>query len=558
MIGHYSPAASKEELIYSRTARTSALLFDGPSARNLAGQVDGAKRLFGGYIPRNVALLQEHFPASCAISSCEALAGSGYHMLAPFWDNEAREKLRAFVFSGDSSLRLGKLIRPLKFCVLCAREDRRAGRPQHWRVIPNHPAVTCCDKHRRMLVVTAATLSPATLHDPSVWIDPDAPVPKRAPSIEVAIAQDVRWLHDQRSTMCPGDAVNDALLRLLHRRYPLSCWETDERFVRAELKSRMAATVMRIDPDLLEPRRRLLRRGSKYSCLHRFFLLCQLVGGIREVFDECKRRSTTNCGTRKRDPLGIWKLRLVAAINAHPKWNRTDVWRNEMSAAISVRQFDPDFFELIMPDARKEPPNGRRDWPARDRTYAVRLARVAKSESTHVRRNIGRLVAAAELSYTVFKRNPERLPRTHAIVRRIVREAIQISALEVARRRLVRLIRAHPGLKRTDYKELDSGSVRLVRKNDPKLYERLMPPTRLARRSTFVRDWKQKDQRFFQALQGARGDGQLSSHMTARQMLAAAGLSSSSLDSANGRLPQTQSLLRTILAQHQACSAPHQ
>lgn len=429
MVGYY-PQREEGELLYSTTARAAAIMYPGKSARCVAKQMLGDGNLtFGGAFPNNASHLLENIMPITGLTKESIVDGSLYHLLAPLLETEERAKLMASMFDGDSRGMRGwfhRLSSHLRYCVLCARRDAKQNRPAIWRVVPNHPAVSCCAEHKCKLTITQARLDLHDLHDPERWIDPTVSVPDIASKEEIEVAADAQWLYIQRSNYLPGFRKVTASLRGLLLQTPEYCQGLGQLLgtqILGDLKNKMPVAVTTLDPQLLENKEGSILTTRTRHSLQRYSLLAQLVGwNLRGLFENIlfgpNQRLRDVVTEPKRwtpEMVDQAKLHLAKVIEENPSAGRVQVIKICTGTVDIIRRKDPQGYRNMMPSRRRRGRNSCFDWSAKDRALLGRLSVLAGSLGSDAQ-SARRILSRVGLSREALDRARGRLPKTKALV----------------------------------------------------------------------------------------------------------------------------------------------
>jgi hypothetical protein len=354
------PQREEEELIYSTTARARAILYPDWSIEHIAQRLFGFPyKTFGGILPNNCRLLQKNVPEIVGLTDDAVIDGSVYHLMAPFLDPEKRAELRESLFASRGfGMRNWFVHSFLRYCPLCAREDERNERPQRWRVLPNHPAVNCCDIHGILLVTSGAELSGDEIHDPAKWIELDVPSPPAATGEEIAVAADVRWLYNQKSALLPGCRRIAAALRELLLQIPgYNAGQGKLRIERVavDMLCKMGTALRRLDPQIWStPNENTLPMRWPVP-LQRYSLLAQLVGKrLEDVFCYALTQiqpktiaPATDARQTRLKRIEQAKQQLASLVKQHPGLGRTQIRNIDRYSADLLLREDWDFYDQI-------------------------------------------------------------------------------------------------------------------------------------------------------------------------------------------------------------------
>jgi hypothetical protein len=449
MIGYF-PLLEETELIYSAMARAIAILFPGRGrnycAQRLLGDIN---KTFGGVLPNNCRKLQNRIPAFVELTDDKVVDGSIYHILSPFMNSKQCIDLREGLFDGcGHGSRNWPRATNLRYCVLCAREDQREGRPQHWRVLPNHPALNCCDLHSVLLVSTTAQFSTSQVHDPAKWIDLDVPMPERATPQEIAVAADVRWVYNQKSALQPGFkrvglALREMLLQVpgyakaRNRSVVKPCEKQDIEWHRRihwklviqDMLEKMGTAVNRLDPQILTlDRREIVLIHKDRLPLQRYSLLAQLVGKrIKDVF-ECALNEISpervqfggNLLARKRAKIVKARELLKKIVRENPQLGRKQIRALNQNLIDMLRRDDRNYYEKIMPAPGPLGPTPHMDWKIRDRESYMRGVESTVALGSNGFAGMAQILQYLGLRRTIFWGAKGRLPLTEAFVRSLL------------------------------------------------------------------------------------------------------------------------------------------
>ncbi len=457
----------------SVTARAASLLYPGVGTKQIAERMLGEpERSFGGILPNNATLLLERIPAILGYSVDSILAGSAFHLLSPFLEVKERSALRDSLFASQGrGNRNWYSAEPLRYCPGCAEEDAAHDRPAHWRVLPNLPAITCCDLHRRRLVVTRAQICRRTLHDPGLWISNRWPESPLASAFEIALAQDARWLYQQRSTAAPGAkrlavAIKSLLL-------------DNERYVRGS--GRLCLVALLEDAAALLGNQSLpvqihvkaiasmsLARISASAQLQVFSLLAYLAGHrLQEVFASAAG-DQPRCASQDH-LLERAKRRLAHAQKLHPAAGRTELAMLDDRAVRVLRERDRPTYEKLVPKSRRLR-SAIVDWGQLDQAYAEKIRLHAATLNPQTCTTVQALLATAGIPRKQYDRGKGRLTLTKTVICATLGRLKLTRRIDRARERLAKLRENRPSLCREDFERLSLHAAEVLRRYDQPFY----------------------------------------------------------------------------------------
>lgn len=543
MIGYF-PTAEPEELFISVLARAKALISPNTANERFARFLIGGAKVFGWTLPNNGHAIQENILPLARPSDDSIVSGSTYHILSPFLDSEQRSGLRQSIFFGGTGTRNYDSYRPLRYCVKCAQEDESLGRPHHWRILPNYPAVSCCDRHGCRLTLTEAKPGKNVLYNPEEWIHTDTEIPSEATPIEIQLAQDIRWIYDQRSAHVIG---RDAITRVLHRaihtmdRYKASGRTSGEQLF-TDMLHEMGHAVTTLDPQL----QKTFQRGALWSPMPivRYLLLARFAG--IEVMQLFKQAEAFECGASWEDKW-VWAKKEIEAIRfANPALTREDIREASPYAFGILKRTAKDVFEQVMPPSLSGQ-NRELDWCARDTELAARL-RDWNSQRSATFQSQAQALIAIGFSQRQFSRNKSRLPKTAAWIDEMIQRKKPKSPLRIADKderiamaaeRLNALRVTNPGIRPKEFREQDRWAYSTLNKYAP----HLMPAT------TSKMDWERRDAELYERTAATAPSLAWETRKTAGSILAALGESEQLLRFAAGRLPKVEQLIKSLVVQ---------
>jgi hypothetical protein len=563
MLGFY-PQREEGELIYSTTARACAILYPDCSMQHIAQRLLGFRyKTFGGIFPNNCRLLQKNVPEIVGLTDEAVIDGSVYHLMAPFLDPGRRAELRESLFASRGfGTRNWFPHSFLRYCPLCAREDERNERPQRWRVLPNHPAVNCCDIHGNLLVTSGAELSVDEIHDPAKWIELDVSAPPVATREEIAVAADVRWLYNQKSALLPGFKKVAAALRALLLQIPgYNAGHGKLRIERvvADMLNKMGTAVRMLDPQISSMNKASILPMKWHVPLQRYSLLAQLIGKrLEDVFYYALTQiqleiiaPATDAKQARLKRIEEAKQQLAGLVKQHPDLGRKQIRKIDQYSVDLLRREARDFYDQVMPVRRRRGKDSYVDWKSRDEKLWARISEAAASLDLEGCTSIARFLARAGLSRRLFERGKGCLPQTKSLVESHVAKERTMHRIERAKQRLIGLVQQYPDFGRQQILEIDKYAATLVRTKDRNFYEQIMPARR-ARNRFSNGYWEGRDQELHARISEAAAALSPAACTSISRIRRQVGLSRRIFAKANGRLPKTQSLLKSLVGRQAA------
>ncbi|MBS0631229.1 MAG: hypothetical protein JSS11_04900 [Verrucomicrobia bacterium] len=453
--------------------------------------------------------------------------------MSPLISEDEQRLLWKSIFSGETGRRavVGGY-RALKYCPVCAQQDRIRGVPPYWRVVENYPATTCCTKHEVLLKISGADYTRNWLPSPEKWIAPNAAIEAASP-VEIRIARMLAWINDQKSqTPIPIRGIirtlQEAALFKRGRKH------TNPSDFLKEMRERYGSAVVRVDPALsrIEPDGFWQRIPLGRCLLLAHFLdfeMEELVteaqfaekASMREVKERWARRSIQGC------------LRL------RPSSSRLEIRAACSSAYDFLRKGRNDEFRDIVPGRRNV--GNRIDWLARDEELHRTITHYAAAGGPSFREALFRI---ANLRSQTFYRNRHRLPKTAEAIkklssakRRPPREYKRFGSAEEAKawaeNRLHSVQAVYPGITAVQFRSLESSAYNLLRKHSPWL---------IPRRKAV--DWGKRDLELSSRLAKAIAQLHPRQRIISAKLLSEIGEPEQLMRFANGRLPLCEAVLK--------------
>jgi hypothetical protein len=246
------------------------------------------------------------------------------------------------------------------------------------------------------------------------------------------------------------------------------------------------------------------------------------------------------------------KLRLSAAkqiftknVQENPKSGRTEIRRLDQASTRLVWQHDRAYYEEIMPERRRS--GGRAtDWALRDQEYHRRISAKILNLRTIPNPSTGPILSHLGLQPRFFEIAKGRAPKTHGLVKSLIKNLREQKTLERARARITDLIAGHPKLGRKELIILDGNAAKILRERDLAFWNRVTPPSRAKGRTPWI-DWSVRDAALHHSISGVEKVLRMEGYVTVRAIQKKLGLPLHYLDCARGRLPKAESLIRSII-----------
>ncbi len=542
MIGYY-PYLESGELLYSATARAVALLFPGKDTCAATRLLGDSKKSFGGLLPQHCRLLQQNVPALRDLTREQIVDGSLYHLVTPFFTPTEISNLRDSMFNAARPRHIQFFQRgELRYCPVCARDDHKQDRPFHWRVLQNHPSVTCCELHRVVLRASGARFECFSIHDPAKWIRLDDTEPEPAAPIEITVATDARWLHEQKSALLPGRQRIEALLIEL---LAISPEFADHP---RELSSNKLSKVVR---DYVGPAFPRLESGlSRLACftllrerdrLLRYSVLAQLAGkSLRDVVEAAVRNDPAP--DHKERVIEFMKRRMIKAVEGNPTASRWDLRSSPVRHVVSrLSKVVPEFYQRTAPPKRFATPE---IWQQRDRAYhgtIVALRPLLTIEEGSIEK---RIMKKAGIPWSHYSHNHARLPLTHVILDEIKKDCVRGRCLQSAIHRILAIVNERPDATRKEVAAQCGRPCQFLKKVAPEIYVAIMPPSAIPAFHG-PHYWRARDECCSGLVAKAEPPG--GGWLEESHVLAGSDLPSSLLRQSGDLLPKTKELVATLL-----------
>jgi hypothetical protein len=412
------------------------------------------------------------------------------------------------------------------------------------------------------LITSGAELSGDEIHDPAKWIELDVPSPPVATGEEIAVAADIRWLYNQKSALLPGfKRVAGALRELLLQipRYNAGHGKLRIERVAAEMLNKMGTALRRLDPQIWSmPNENTLPVRWQVP-LQRYSLLAQLLGKrLQDVFyyalTQIQRETiapATDARQTRLNRIEQAKQQLANLVKQHPGLGRTQIRKIDQYSADLLLREDRDFYDQIMPVHRPRGRNSYVDWKSRDQELCARISEAAATLNSEACTSITRFLSRVGLSPRLFESGKGRLPKTQSLVESQVAKERTMHRIERAKQRLIGLVQQYPDFGRQQILKIGGSAGELVRREDRSFYEQVMPVRREANRYSNL-DWEARDRELHARISETAASLAPAACTSIPRMLRQVGLSPRIFENANGRLPRTQSLVKSLVGRRAA------